>query len=87
MPEKTPPDEVRNCPDCANPLTRVHRFGFHVDQCPEHGVWIEKELLDDYLRHARRPSLRRSRRAQKNARRRGVIQGSFFGWAALLFDG
>lgn len=75
-----------NCPICAEPLRRVHRLGFHIDQCKDHGIWIETDLIDDFLRHARRPSMRRSRRARKADRRRGVVHGALFGWAALLFD-
>ena len=100
MPQEPPEAEPRPirsgraCPVCGQEMTVEHEENICIDVCGEHGIWLDKGELPAIVAAIQRREDRKGRRKQRvrrdrelrEARRKGKLQGAFFGFWSLLFD-
>ncbi|MEN8149278.1 MAG: zf-TFIIB domain-containing protein [Planctomycetota bacterium] len=76
----------RPCPVCGNRMHIERKDQVSIDVCAEHGIWLDSGELGKIVSATRRSGRRKQRTAMKEARRKGKIQGSLWGFWSLLWD-
>ena len=83
-------DEVREgdrmCPVCGGRMNVEVKHDVHIDVCADHGIWLDKGELPAITRVVRDNSRRRASQRVREAKRKGKMQGAFFGFWSLLLD-
>ena len=76
----------RPCPVCGNRMHIEKKNRISIDVCPDHGIWLDEGELEAIVTAVRSRGKRRQRSAVRDARRKGKMQGAFWGWWSLLSD-
>ena len=80
------PAGERPCPICQEKMIVDMEYGFAIDVCPRHGVWLDRGELPAMISRIRSGERINRHSAVRRARRDGKMAGTMFGTWSLLFD-
>lgn len=84
--QKLVPAGERRCPICQQQMIVDAEYGFAIDVCPEHGIWLDRGELPAIVARIRSGERINRETALRHARRDGKTAGMLFGTWSLLFD-
>ena len=77
------------CPVCGAAMHVERKEKVEIDVCAEHGIWLNKDEMDEITRAVRQRARDLSESVQRvtnrKARQDGKVLGSVFGFWSLLF--
>jgi Zn-finger nucleic acid-binding protein len=84
--DKIVPPGERPCPICGQKMLVQCQHGIHLDVCPEHGTWLDRNELAVIVARIRAGERIERVQAVREACRNGKMTGSLLGLWSLLLD-
>ena len=80
------PEGARLCPICGAIMIAEYNRGIRIDECRDHGVWLDKGELQEIVAQAKGITRKALLAAAEKDIRRAKHDGITWGWLSLLWD-